>query len=91
VPVAVPAGVLTAAAAAKELATPTTGPVGAHARGDGGRVDRRVRECGGGARGGACGGANGCDGTNYVLTGGGSSMKGGDGRSQGGRSDAGGG
>jgi hypothetical protein len=87
VPVAVPAGVLTAATAAKELATPATGPAGAHARCDGERVDRRVRECGGGARGGA----NSCDGTNDVLTGGGSSMKGGDGCSQGGRSDAGGG
>jgi hypothetical protein len=46
----------------------------------------------GGTHGGACGGASGCDGTHNMLMGGGSdsNLKGGDGRSQVGRSDAGG-
>jgi hypothetical protein len=44
------------------------------------------------ARDGACGSASGCDSTHNMLTGGrGGSLKGGDGRNQGGRSDAGGG
>jgi hypothetical protein len=45
---------------------------------------------GGGARGGACGGANDCDDVDGAVTGGGgSSLKGGDGCSQGGQSNTG--
>jgi hypothetical protein len=44
---------------------------------------------GGGTRSGACGGASDYDGTHDTLMGGGGgNLKGGDGRSQGGRSDA---
>jgi hypothetical protein len=51
-----------------------------------GRLARGWGRGGSGTCGGACGGA--CDGTHSVLTGGGGgSLKGGDGRNQGGRSD----
>jgi hypothetical protein len=88
VPAAVPTGAPTMAAAAKRPAgalTPTA-TKGGLTEGWGGWGG------GGGARGGSYGVASGCDGTHNTPTeGGGDSLKGGNGRSQGSRSDADGG
>jgi hypothetical protein len=90
----VPLGAPTTAVAAKEPAAPTRWANGGVRAGcDEGRAVRRVGvRDDSGTRDGAYRGASDCNDTHGALTGGGGgNLKGGDGRSQGGRSDVGGG